>query len=112
MLEKINRKAFFTLFASVTISGFIVICSLGRTLHQQKIDMKTAAAHAAKTPPAFTITETDGDLCVYKDDNPKPYMVLSFNTSLLSEYDREQLTEGITFKNETELKRFIEDLTS
>ena len=39
-------------------------------------------------------------------------MILSFDPMMLSEYDREQLEKGISFRSESELRRFIEDLTS
>ncbi len=112
MMRSINRRIFFTLFAAITVSGFIVICTLGQTVHRHKVNSKTASVEAAKTPPAYTVTETEEGICVYKGENPKPYMILSFDPMMLSEYDREQLEKGISFRSESELRRFIEDLTS
>lgn len=112
MMRSINKRIFFTLFAAITVSGFIVICTLGQTVHRHKVNSKTASVEAAKTPPAYTVTETEEGICVYKGENPKPYMILSFDPMMLSEYDREQLEKGISFSSESELRRFIEDLTS
>ncbi len=112
MRAGINKKAFFTLFAAITVSGFIVICTLGQSLHQKKVESKLASAASAKAPPAYTVMETEEGICVFKGENPVPYMTLSFDPDLLSEYDRIQLAEGISFASESELRRFIEDIST
>ena len=106
----IDRKIFFTLVSSVTVSGFLVICTLGQSLRQQKIEAKSANSVQELERTECIVREYDGKLGVFRGDSPVPYRIIDCNVSLLSDYDREQLSEGIVIGAETELNAFIEDM--
>ena len=106
----IDRKIFFTLVSSVTISGFIVICTLGQSLHEQKAEAKRMRSLPELEQVECVVREYDGKLGGFRGESPTPYRIIDFNVSLLSEYDREQLAEGIVMESEDELKTFIEDM--
>jgi hypothetical protein len=108
----INRKIFFTLAASVTISGFIVICTLGQSLYRQKIEAKSARVLSDIDEADFIVREYNGKLGIFRGESASPYLIVDFSASLLSEYDRKLLAEGIAFESQRELDTFIEDITS
>ncbi len=108
----IDRKIFFTLMSSVTISGFIVICTLGQTVYHQKVEAKLSNTPQKLESADFIVREHDGKLGVFRGDSEKPFRIIDFDVSLLSEYDRTQLEEGIVIENMDELDTFIEDVAS
>lgn len=108
----IDRKIFFTLVSSVTISGFIVICTLGQSLRNQKIEAKSANSLQELERIECIVREYDGKLGVFRGDSPTPYRIIDYNVSLLSDYDRELLSEGIVINSEEELRVFIEDMVT
>lgn len=108
----INRRIFFTLAASMTISGFLVICTLGQSIYRQRVEAKESRILEEFSNTELIVREYKGRIGVYKGDSPKPFRVIDFHASLLSDYDRQQLSEGIVLKTEEELDRFIEDMFS
>lgn len=108
----IDRKIFFTLVSSVTVSGFIVICTLGQTIHSQKVEAKLDNSAIELECIEFIVREYEGKLAVFRGESEKPFRIIDFDASLLSEYDRAQLADGVVFESMDELDRFIEDMTS
>ncbi len=108
----IDRKIFFTLVSSVTVSGFIVICTLGESIRQQKIEAKSIPHVQELETVEFVVREYNGKLGVFRGSNDEPYRIIDCNFSLLSDYDRELLVEGVVMSTEQELNTFIEDMTS
>lgn len=108
----INRKIFFTLVSAVTISGFIVICTLGQSLQKQKAEAKSARIVSELEKVEYVVREYEGKLGVFRGESETPYRIIDFNVSLLSEYDREQLADGIVIGSEEELNTFIEDMST
>ena len=106
----INKRIFFTLMSSLTISGFIVICTLGQSLRQQKIEAKSANSVKELEKAACIVREYNGKLGVFRGDSSTPYRIIDCNISLLSDYDRELLAEGIEMRSDEELSTFIEDM--
>lgn len=108
----IEKKVFFTLITSVTISGFIVICTLGQSLHQQKIEAKCNNAVQELEKVECIVREYNGKLGIFRGDSKTPYKTIDCNFSLLSEYDKELLLDGVVMKSEEELKTFLEDMVT
>lgn len=108
----IDRRIFFTLVSSVTVSGFIVICTLGQSIHHQKVEAKLSNSAIELEQIEFIVREYDGKLGVFRGSSEKPFRIIEFDVALLSEYDREQLSEGIVVGSMDELDRFIEDMVS
>ena len=108
----IDRKIFFTLMSSVTVSGFIVICTLGQTIYHQKVEAKISNQPQQLESLEFIVREYNGKLGVFRGESPKPFRNIDFEVSLLSEYDRKQLSEGIVVESLDELDTFIEDMAS
>lgn len=108
----IDRRIFFTLMSSLTISGFIVICTLGQSLYHQKVEAKNAGFANQIEEVDLIVREYQGKLGVFRGKSEKPFRIIDFEVSLLSEYDRLQLSEGIVIKSIEELETFIEDISS
>ena len=112
MFKRIDKRIYFTIMAALTISGFIVICTLGQSLHRQKIASKTNAAAEDLQQPVCIVREYKGRIGIFKGGSDAPYRVIDYDTGLLSEFDRLQLEEGIVMETEYELNRFIEEIAT
>ncbi len=112
MRSKFDKKIFFTIFTAVTISGFIIICTLGQNLHRQKVESKLEAAASDKPAPLYTVMSDENEICIYRRGSSRPYMVLDFDPMLLSDYDREQLRQGVDIYSDSELRIYIDDISS
>lgn len=108
----IDRKIFFTLVSSVTVAGFIVICTLGESIRQQRIEAKSVPRVQELEQVELIVREYEGKLGVFRGESSTPYRIIDCNFSLLSDYDREILSEGIVLDSEQELNTFIEDMAS
>ncbi len=84
--------------------------------------VKTPAPSAHETEPAVTTTVTTNakyilriwneGLGMFRGDSPEPYRELDMPLSLLSDYDRELLEQGIVMDTESEMRALVEDITS
>ena len=54
----------------------------------------------------------NGNVALWKDDNPKPIYVTPYPASMFPEADQALLQKGIRFKNFKELSGYIEDYFS
>lgn len=111
MTTRTAKKIFFTMLAALTISGFIMICSMGQTVHRHRVIKKTEAI-AASEAPKYIVREYEGKLGVFIGASDKPYKTVDCNLLLLPDYDRQQLADGVIINSEAELKSYIEDMTS
>lgn len=105
-----DRKIFFTLAVSLTISGFIVICTLGQSLRHKKMEAEATKSVSRLEQAEITVREFNGGLGIFKGDGEKPYRIIDYNVNLLSDYDRKQLCEGIVMENEEQLRIYLEDI--
>lgn len=112
MRKTINRKIFFTIFTAVTVSGFITICTLAQTVHHKKIQTKFAVNVPEVAQPECIVREYNGKIGVFRGSGDIPYKVIDYDISLLSEYDREQIENGLIMENDEELRKFIEDMST
>ncbi|MBO5104503.1 MAG: hypothetical protein J6B74_05505 [Ruminococcus sp.] len=112
MKKIINRKIFFTIFTAVTVSGFLVICTLAQTVHNEKIQTKFAANVPEVVQPECIVREYEGKIGVFRGTGDRPYKVIDYDVSLLSDYDREELANGIVMESDEELRKFIEDMST
>ncbi len=110
MKKIISKKIFFTIFTAVTISGFIVICTLAQTVHHEKIQTKFTANEVLQ--PECIVREYDGKIGVFRGNGDKPYKIIDYDISLLSDYDRKELADGIIMESDEELRKFIEDIST
>ena len=112
MLKRIDKRIFFMVMAAMTVSGFIVICTLGQSLHRQKVASRTNVSAADLEQPVCIVREYKGRIGIFKGGSDAPYRVIDYDIGLLSEFDRRQLDEGIVMETEYELNRFIEDIAT
>lgn len=54
----------------------------------------------------------EGKLGMFRGDSEVPYHELDMPLTLLSDYDRELLSQGIITNTEEEMRRLVEDITS
>ena len=112
MDKKMTKRIFLTIFASLTASGFIIICTLGQSNHRRRTETKTAVAETEPAQPLYTAIELDGRVAVFRRGADSPLRYVDAETSLMPELDRQQLREGIGFASEAELERYLQDITS
>ena len=112
MEMRFDRRIYFTLVSAVTAAGFIVICTLGQTVHSHKVETRLAAAADEEKEPLYTVREYEGRIGVFCRGNAQPFRYAQADPGLLPDYDREQLREGIGFDNEEELRAYLEDMES
>ncbi len=60
----------------------------------------------------YTVKDYNGKIAVFKNSENIPITVYDSYTSLLPEYDKKLLKEGIRVKDTNELQKIIEDYTS
>ena len=106
------KTAYFILLGALTVSGFITVCTLGQTVRRHRVETRLAAAAVEHSAPRFVVRETGGRIAVFRGEDEKPYLLLDVQPSLLSEQDRELLSQGLYFATEQELRQFIEDVSS
>ena len=112
MTKAVNRKIYLTLMTALTVSGFIVICTLGQSLHRQKVASRISFSTPEIMPAEIVVREYNGRIGVFKGDSASPYRVIDYDVSLLFDLDREQLSEGVVMENDETLRRFIEDIAT
>ena len=112
MRRSTGKRIYFTLLTAATISGFIVICTMGQSVHRHKVAQRIHASAQETTQPLRTVKEYDGRIGVFMSGSRTPYRIIEYDISLLSEYDRSMLETGITIETEYELQRLIEDIAT
>lgn len=81
-------------------------------------DTKGAAADLSDSQvsitesPVFILREYEEKLALFRDSSASPAKIYDFDVTMLTEYDRNILREGITLYSQSEVDRLIEDLTS
>lgn len=111
MKKTINRKIFFIIITAIAVSGFIIICTLAQSVRNTKIQTKFASNVPEVVQPECIVREYNGKIGVFRGSGDKPYKVIDYDVSLLSEYDREQISGGIVMESDEELRQFIEDMS-
>lgn len=112
MLRYFDRRSFFTLLTALTVSGFIVICTLGQSVHRQRVSAKLSEAVPELIQPECVVREYNGRIGIFRGGSDTPARVIDYDVSLLSDFDRAQLMKGLVIETEGELRQLIEDLAS
>lgn len=112
MTLKDAKKIYITFVAAIAVSGFFTVCTLGRALQKRRTETKLAAVSVSDDSPEFMVCESGGRAAVFRKNEEAPYLLIDVDLALLSDYDREALSEGLYFRNERELRQFIEDISS
>lgn len=112
MIRSLDKRIYLTLMIALTISGYIVICTLGQSIHRQKVSNRISASAPELEPAMCVVREYNGRIGVFRGDSSAPYRVIDYDISLLAEFDREQLREGVVMETEAELRQFIEDIST
>lgn len=112
MRRYFDKRVFFTLLTAATVSGFIVICTLGQSVHRQKVAAKISVSLPEEGQPQRTVREYNGRIGVFMGESSTPYRIIDYDVSLLSEFDRAALGQGIIMESDYELARFIEDIAT
>ena len=112
MIRSLDKKIYLTLMTAITVSGFIVICTMGQSIHRQRLAAKISDVPAELPAVVCTVREYNGRIGVFKGDSRLPYRVIDYDFSRLSDYDKEQRYEGITIESDYEMQQFIEDIAT
>ena len=111
MIRTLDKRIYLMLMTALTISGFIVICTLGQSIHRQKLASRISAA-VPDTTIVCEVREYNGRMGLFKEGSSSPYRIIDYNVALMPDFDREQLQEGVVMETEEELRRFIEDIAT
>lgn len=106
----IDKRIYFTLLTAITVSGFLVICTLGQTVRKERIESRLEAAALDEQEPLYFVREHNGRIAVFCRGSSEPFRYLEFNISLLPDFDREQLREGVGLYTDEELQTYIQDV--
>lgn len=112
MTGSLDKRIYLIIMTALTVSGFIVICTFGQSLHRQKLMAKTSEAPPELPAAECIVKEYNGRIGVFKGNSAVPYRVIDYDFSLLSDYDKQQLTEGILIESDFELQKLIEDIAT
>ncbi len=111
MVQNNAKKIYYTILTAITVAGFITVCTLGQSVRRHKLETKLTAA-LEQNLPKYLIREESGRAAVFRNGSEEPYLLLDVDMALLSDYDRALLGDGIYFSSESELRQYIEDISS
>ena len=103
-----KNKTVWMFLTALVISLVIVGGSMTLSVRHQKSAVQGVTTSQPPTDPGYLMRIADGKVGLYRIGSSTPYEPLN----LLSEYDREQLEQGITASSEGELRRLLEDFFS
>lgn len=112
MMYRNAKRIYFILVAAAAISSFLIVCTLGRTVYENRVENRLAAASLNEKVPEYVVRESGSRAAVFRNGDDKPYLFIDIDLALMSEFDKKELSKGIYLDNERELKRFIEDISS
>jgi len=112
MRKSMKKRIFLTLFAGLSASGTIMLCSMGNTNRVRRIEAKVAEAETEPVKPMFHVEEYCGRVAVFSSGRSEPFRYIDADIGLMPEYDRECLRRGIDFMTEDDLRSYIADITS
>jgi hypothetical protein len=94
-----------TALATVAIIAifFIFFYFFDRQVHPQATDAP---------PYAYIVKAYDGKIGVFEGTSDTPIQIIDMALSLLPPYDQAELEAGIFIRDETALRRLLEDFTS
>ena len=101
-------KKFFTAFC-VTLT---ILFALIAVVFTTKKDNNINTENSTKFSSEYKIAEHLGKLAIYKINSDIPVKVYNIYLENLPASDRAEIKNGITCKDDTELRRLIEDYTS
>ncbi len=111
-MSSADKRIYLIIMIAITVSGFIIICTLGQSLHREKMAARLSDISAAEAVDISIIREYNGRIGIFREGSSKPYRVIDYDFSLLSDYDKEQLLEGVVIESDSELQQFIEDIAT
>ncbi|MBR4627933.1 MAG: hypothetical protein IKO47_09605 [Ruminococcus sp.] len=112
MQKNMKKRIFLTLFAGLSASGTIMLCSMGNANRVRRTEAKVAEAESHVVQPAYRVEEYCGRIAVFLYGRKEPFRYIDADIWLMPELDRERLEKGIDFYSESELKSYISDITS
>ena len=112
MRKNMKKRIFLTLFAGLSASCTILLCSMGETNRVRRIEAKVAEAVTEPIKPMFRVEEYSGRIAVFIIGRNEPFRYIDADIGLMPDYDRECLRHGIYFMTEEDLRAYIADITS
>lgn len=111
-MSSADKRIYLIIMTAITVSGFIIICTLGQLMYREKVAARISDISAAEIVDISVIREYNGRIGIFRENSSKPYRVVDYDFSLLSDYDKEQLLEGVVIESDSELQQFIEDIAT
>lgn len=100
------------LAVSMAVSAIICLLSMGFSAKNTSANAESAETTAVTVSGYVLGFDEGGNLALFRQGSDKPYKILyDYDTSLLTDYDRKLIEEGITADTEQKLQRIIEDIT-
>jgi len=112
-----TRKLSLTvLLTGMAVSAIIIVVTVSSSINRQRIKAEQlAAVTTTQTTPleiGYYLKEYEGELAIFRGESKTPYKRLGVSVNLMSEYDKNLLSNGIFARTQKELNALIEDYTS
>jgi hypothetical protein len=111
-----NKLVWLMPVTALAVSTVVVMGSMTASVrHPSPAAQETTAVTtetSASTSIKYVLRIWDGRLGMFRGDSETPYRELDMPLSLLSDYDRELLAQGIITDTEEEMRALVEDITS
>ncbi len=101
------------LLTALVISVVIVAGTMARAVTEPKpMAEEGKQTTTVQTNVRYVLRAWEGHLGLFRGESEVPYRELDMPLTLLSEYDRELVEQGIIVETQSELRTLVEDLTS
>lgn len=111
-----NKLVWLMPVTALAVSAVVVMDSMASSVRRPSPAAQEPTAvtteTSASTSVKYVLRIWDGRLGMFRGDSEIPYNELDMPLSLLSDYDRELLAQGIITETEEEMRALIEDITS
>ncbi|MBQ8724074.1 MAG: hypothetical protein IJY74_00195 [Oscillospiraceae bacterium] len=111
-----NKLVWLMPVTALAVSAVVVSGSMAASIRHPSPSAQEATTvtvtTAGTTNARYVLRIWEGRLGMFRGDSETPYRELDMPLSLLSDYDRELLTQGIITDTEEEMRALVEDITS
>lgn len=99
---------------ALAVSAVVVTSSMAASVVHPEPEKQdaTEVTTTVTTNVNYVLRIWNGHLGMFRGDSEVPYRELDMPLSLLSDYDRELLEQGIITETEEEMRALVEDITS
>lgn len=102
-------RPLYVLLTAMTISAVLILVSAGKAIEHEKSAAAARQVVLRTQEVGYILRESAGHLALFRENSPRPYLILDTEVWLLPEQDRLALADGIYLSTEAELQALLED---